>query len=195
MPPPVAALIFAIGIAGLFYFDRDKNVRVSKALWIPTLWLFFCLSRSLSQWLGVSAAGDAASTYVEGSPLDAAVYEALEVLALIVLIFRRHRVGPILRSNWAIWLFFSYAALSMSWSDFPFVTLKHWIKGLGDVMMIMILLTEPNVQDALRRVFTRLAFILLPLSVLFIKYYLQLGRRLTLSLTMEPVGVTTQKNG
>ncbi|MGA8088011.1 MAG: O-antigen ligase family protein [Terracidiphilus sp.] len=138
---------------------------------------------------------DRASSYVEGSAVDAAVYEALEIVALILVISRWHRVIPVLRKNWAICLFFLYAAMSISWSDFPFVTLKHWIKGVGDVMMVMIILTEPSVPEAIKRVFTRLAFVLVPISVLFIKYYATLGRRLTLSWTMEPIGVATQKNG
>src|SRR5258705_82134 len=139
MPPPVATIIFAIGIAGLFFFDRDENVRVSKALWIPTLWLFFCLSRSASQWLGISPPpGDMASVYLEGSPIDRSIFIALEVAALIVVVGRQRRVGSILVQNWPIWLFFSYAALSIVWSDYPLVTFKHWIKGLGDLMMILI---------------------------------------------------------
>src|SRR5208283_1008643 len=195
MPPQLASIIFAIGIAGLFFFDRDKKVRVSKALWIPTLWLFFCLSRAASQWLGMSPPADMASVYLEGSPIDRALFIGLEVAALIAVIGRGRRVGSILLQNWPICLFFSYAALSITWSDYPFVTLKHWIKGIGDVLMILIVLTEQNVPDAIKRLFTRLGFVLVPLSVLFIKYYLQLGRVLNLSWEMEPVGVATQKNG
>jgi exopolysaccharide production protein ExoQ len=196
MPPPVAALIFAIGIAGLFYFDRDKNVRVSKALWIPTLWLFFCLSRSASEWLGMGPPPtDVANVYLEGSPIDRAIFIGLELAALIVVIGRRRRVGSILVQNWPICLFFLYAALSITWSDYLLVTLKHWIKGIGDLMMVLIVLSEPSVPDAIKRLFTRLGFVLLPLSVLFIKYYPDLGRVLNLSWQMEPVGVATQKNG
>ena len=196
MSSPLATIIFAIGIAGLFFFDRDKNVRVSKALWIPTLWLFFCLSRSASQWLGMSPApADTASVYLEGSPIDRAVFIGLEVAALIAVLGRRRRVGSILLQNWPIWLFFSYAALSITWSDYPFVTLKHCIKGIGDLMMVLIVLTEQDVPGAIKNLFTRLGFVLVPLSVLFIKYYLQLGRVLNLSWEMEPVGVATQKNG
>jgi O-antigen ligase len=103
-------------------------------------------------------------------------------------------VGSILLQNWPICLFFSYAALSITWSDYPFVTLKHWIKGIGDLMMILIVLSEPNVPDAIKRLFTRLGFVLVPLSVLFFKYYPQLGRVLNLSWIEEPVGVATQKN-
>lgn len=195
MPPFIATIIFAIGIAGLFYLDRDKNVRVSKALWIPTLWIFFCLSRPASQWLGMSPApADLASVYLEGSPVDRAIYILLETIALIVLVRRGRKVAPILRRNWALGLFFLYAALSIAWSDYPFVTFKHWTKGIGDVLMILTVLTEQNVPEAVKHLFTRLAFVLVPLSVLFIKYYPQLGRVLNLSWQMEPVGVATQKN-
>ena len=176
MPPGIASIIFTIGIAGLYYIDRDQHKGVSKALWIPMAWLFFCLSRSPSLWLGVSPTVDAATVSLEGSPLDAVVFEVLEIAALIVLISRGRRLGPLVRNNWAIWLFFFYAALSISWSDYPLVTLKHWIKGIGDVMMVLIVLTEDSVHDAIRSLFTRLGFLLVPLSVLWIKYYPQLGR-------------------
>lgn len=195
MPPQLASIIFTTGIACLFVFDRDKKVRVSKALWIPTLWLFFCFSRSASQWLGIAPPTDPPNVYLDGSPVDRALFISLEVAALIVVISRGRRVGSILLQNWPFWLFFSYAALSISWSDYPLVTLKHWIKGIGDLLMILIVLTEQDVSDAIKRLFTRLAFVLVPLSVLFLKYYLQLGRVLNLSWEMEPVGVSTQKNG
>jgi exopolysaccharide production protein ExoQ len=195
MPPFIATVLFTVGIIGVFFLDRDKNRHVSKSLWIPTAWLFFCLSRSLSAWLGVNMGADVANSYVEGSPLDAALFEVLEALGLIVLLSRREKLRLILRNNWAIVLFFLYAGFSIFWSDYSFVTLKHWIKGMGDLMMVLIVLTEPSVSVAIDRLFTRLGFVLIPLSVLFIKYLPQLGRRLTLSWTMEPVGVATQKNG
>ncbi|QNI33491.1 O-antigen ligase family protein [Alloacidobacterium dinghuense] len=196
MPPNVASIIFWIGIFGLFLLDRRGKTPASKALWIPTAWLFFCSSRSLSLWLGVGASDTSqASVYLEGSPVDRAVFMALEIAALIVVISRRQRVGPILRNNWAIWLFFSYAAFSIFWSDYPLVTFKHWIKGIGDVMMVLIVLTEANVSDAIKHLFTRLGFVLVPLSLLFIRYLPQLGRVLNKSWLMEPVGVATQKNG
>jgi exopolysaccharide production protein ExoQ len=196
MPPVVASILFGIGIAGLFFLDRGEKSRVSSALWIPTVWLFIISSRSVSLWLGMTPTGaDAASVYVDGSPLDRNVTAVLEVVALIVLIGRQRRANPILRRNWAIGLFFFYAALSIGWSDYPFVTLKHWVKGIGDLMMVLIVLTEPSVVDAIKRLFTRVGFVLLPLSLLFIRYYPLLGRRITLSWTSEPIGVTTQKNG
>jgi exopolysaccharide production protein ExoQ len=194
MSPPLAAIIFGVGILGLFLFDRGKATRGSKALWIPTVWLFFCSSRSLAQWLGMDTEADQAVGYIEGSPVDRVLYIVLVVIALIVLIKRGRTVFPILRGNWAIGLFFFYAALSMAWSDYPFVTLKHWIKGIGDFMMVLIVLTEPDVLEAIKRLVTRLGFVLVPLSLLLIWHYPSLGRTHTMDWTPEPIGVTTQKN-
>jgi exopolysaccharide production protein ExoQ len=197
MFPTLAAAVFTIGIAGLFFFDREQ-ARVSKALWIPTIWLFFGSSRSLGQWLGIGGmdeAANATSAYLEGNPIDRNFLIALQVIALVVLINRGQRVGPILRRNWAIGLFYLYAALSMAWSDYPFVTLKHWVKGIGDLMMVLIVLTEPSITDAVKRLVTRIGFVLVPLSLLFIWYYPSLGRSHTMDWTPEAVGVATQKNG
>ena len=195
MPPAVASIIFGIGVLGLFLLDRSEKTGGSKALWIPTVWLFFSSSRSLAQWLGMDTAADQASVYLEGSPVDRGLLIVLEVFALIVVINRGGRVGPILRRNWAIGLFFSYAALSMAWSDYPFVTLKHLVKGIGDLMMVLIVLTEVSVPDAIKRLVTRLGFLLVPLSLLLIWYYPSLGRSHTMDWTPEAVGVATQKNG
>jgi exopolysaccharide production protein ExoQ len=194
MSSTLAALIFGIGIAGLFFVDREQ-LRVSKALWIPTVWLFFCSSRSVPQWLGLDSTADQASVYLEGSPSDRYVLIALEVMALIVVLNRAGRVGPILRRNWAVVLFFVYALFSMAWSDYPLVTFKHWTKGIGDLMMVLIVLTESDVRGAIRRLFTRIGFLLVPLSLLFIRYYPWLGRTYSLGGTPEAIGVTTQKNG
>ena len=40
MNPTLALLICACGIAGLFYLDRDKTIRTSKALWLPVVYLW-----------------------------------------------------------------------------------------------------------------------------------------------------------
>lgn len=195
MPPIAASIVFVVGVLGLMYLDRDKKRLGSIALWLPTAWIFFCSSRSLAQWLGLNYPDDQATAYLDGSPVDRDFLILLEVIALIVVVSRGRRVILILRKNWAITVFFFYAALSMFWSDFPFVTLKHWTKGIGDVMMIMIVLTEPSTTSAIKIVFTRLGFVLIPLSLLLIWYYPALGRTHSMDWTPEAVGVTTQKNG
>ena len=92
MPPLVASLVFACGIFALFWLDRDREARTSKALWIPVIWLWIAGSRSVSEWLAVMGWGprlNPGNTYLDGSPTDRAVLAALLVLGLIVLIIRR----------------------------------------------------------------------------------------------------------
>ena len=44
------------------------------------------------------------------------------------------------------------------------------------LIMVLIVLTDPEPTKAFAALFRRCAFVLLPLSALFIKYYPQLGR-------------------
>jgi O-antigen ligase len=194
MPPAIASIIFTIGILGLFYLDRHEDSRVSKALWIPAVWLFLCSSRAPSLWFGVRQSLDSSDILVEGSPFDRNIFTILMLAALAVLVARSGRVGPMLRKNVLILLFFLFCAVSILWSDFPFVAFKRFTKALGDVEMVLIILSELDPLAALKRLLTRLGFLLFPLSILFIKYYPGIGRLLTKSWWLEATGVAMQKN-
>src|SRR5205823_1135255 len=174
MPPAIASIIFTIGILGLFYLDRDKTGRMSKALWIPAAWLFLISSRPTSLWLGMSPnfkGVDATEAYVEGSPIDRNVFIFLLLAALAVLVARSGRAGPLLRKNVLILLYLSFCAVSIVWSDFPFVAFKRFTKSIGDLAMVLIILTESDPLATLKRLVSRLGFLLFPLSILFFKYY------------------------
>jgi exopolysaccharide production protein ExoQ len=181
MAPALATVVFAIGIVGLFVLDRERKSHTSKALWIPVLWLLINGSRPVSTWL--TAAGlveapsvDVADTYLDGSPIDRFVFACLLIAGLMVLFSRRRQVGALLRKNAPILLFFSYCALSILWSEYSFVAFKRWTKAVGDLVMVLIVLTDVEPAAALRRLIARVGFVLVPLSVLFIKYYPDLGR-------------------
>jgi O-antigen ligase len=57
------------------------------------------------------------------------------------------------------------------------VAFKRWIKILGHPIMALIVLTEPDPEEALKRLMKRCAYVVVPVSILFIKYYPQLGRK------------------
>lgn len=194
MNAPLAFLIVGIGIAGLFFLDRDKSIRTSKALWLPVTWLWIVGSRPVSMWLGVSgpSSGDALGATLEGSPFDAAVFEALIVAAVIVLFRRGKRASALLKSTVPILLYFLYCLMSTAWSPYPEASFKRWIKCVGDLVMVLVIVTDAHPAVALRRLFSRVGFILLPLSVVLIKWtnmgvaYDETGPHYT--------GVTTNKN-
>jgi exopolysaccharide production protein ExoQ len=189
MNPSLASLICACGIAGLFYLDRDKTTRISKALWLPTIWMALIGSRSVTVWLNLAPAG----SNVEGSPIDAAVYAILSAAAIGVLIRRSNRTRVILAANWPVVIYFLYCLISVMWSYHPDVSLKRWTKAVGDLAMVLVIVTDRQPFASLRRLISRVGFVLLPASVLLIKYY-DIGRGFTPDGAPMNTGVSTDKN-
>jgi O-antigen ligase len=191
----IATLVFVAGILGLFYLDRDANVRTSIALWIPTIWLLIIGSRPVSSWSQQNTVDSAITRAGEGSPLDAALYGALIFAGVLFLNFRARQVKSYLRINAPILVFFTLCAISILWSEYPMLALKRWIKGAGDLVMVLVVLTDPNPLAAIKRLFKRTAFVLLPLSVLFILFFPNLGTAFDRSSQITYYsGVATQKN-
>ena len=192
MNPSLATLICACGIAGLFYLDRDNSLRTSKALWIPVIWIWIVGSRPVSLWLGVSPPGG--NVQLDGSPFDAAIFGVLMAAAISALIWRRRRARTLLAANWPILFYFLYCLISVAWSYHPDVSFKRWIKAIGDLAMVLVIVTEPRLSDALDRLFSRVGFLLFPTSVLLIKYYGDLGRGYDPGGMAMNTGVTANKN-
>jgi O-antigen ligase len=187
-------LVSLVCIWGLFVLEREPGEQSSKTLWLPLIWCLINGSRPVSVWLGSSLSSDP-SRYAEGTPLDAGIYGVMILAGLLILNRRASQVWKFVQSNPHILLYFAYCALSISWSDFPYVAAKRWVKLAGDVVMLLVVCTDANRFWAIRRLFSRVAFVLLTLSVAFILFLPDMGR------TYDPGtgityfnGVTTQKN-
>lgn len=194
--PSELALLLTTGFV-IFLFRRDSRERppITGALWIPLLWVLITGSRTVSQWLGVGGTYNTPGDLAEGSPLDRLVFLGLQLAALLVLIRRRVSLPTVLSRNIGMTIFLSYCALSILWSDFPFVALKRWVKVLSLPMMGLVIATEPDPREALVRLVKRAAYALVPFSILLIRYYPTLGRSFS-EWTGDPhnQGVTTNKN-
>lgn len=176
MTPQLASLAYYAGIAGLFFLNRDKSARTSKALWIPVIWYWILGSRAVSVWLGINPAGPSAQTMMDGSPFDAAIFQLLIAAGLAVLVMRAQQCRSVLIASLPILWYFAYCLMSALWSDFPDVSAKRWIKAIGDIIMALVVVTDAQPAAAMRRLFSRVGFVLVPLSTLLIKYYPWLGR-------------------
>jgi exopolysaccharide production protein ExoQ len=199
MNPHVALALFAIGVAGLFYLDREPGAKVTKALWLPTIWAFLAGTRAPSAWLGAAGpARMAGAQYqraiMQGNPLDAAAFGFLLLLAIAVLVRRRREAAAALRWMWPTVIYFGYCFLSIAWSNIPGVAGKRWIKSLGDLAMALIVATEPDIAAALRRLASRLGIWILPASYMTIRYFPAIGRSLDPSGAQSNVGLSTSKN-
>jgi exopolysaccharide production protein ExoQ len=194
MNPSVASLVCACGIAGLFYLDRDSSVRTSKALWLPVVYLWVVASRPLSAWLGIPP-DYGTDIQLDGSPVDRLFFAALLIAAICVLVHRGRRIFTFVNANLPILIYFLFCLASVLWSDFPGVAVKRWTKSIGDLLMILLVVTDEQPVAALRRLFSRTGFILIPVSLLFIKYYPNLGRGYdSWSGAPSNFGVTLNKN-
>jgi O-antigen ligase len=131
-------------------------------------------SRPLSNWLNLDTEIDLStisSQISEGSFIDRALCTALIVLGVMVLLNRRQALIRNAGYCWPILLFLAYCIISLSWSDFPSVALKRLIRESGNLIMIAVIWTEAHPLTALKTLFARTAYTLIPLSILFCKYY------------------------
>jgi len=195
--PAKVALILTLGfIAFLFWRDFREKPNTTRALWLPFLWMFIIASRPVSHWLAIFGfPGFGGATVEEGSSLDAFVYLLLMALGVIVLNKRSVSLGDVVRENQWLSFFILYCFLTILWSDFPVISAKRWIKILGHPIMALIILTEPDVKEALVTLAKRNAYLLLPISILWMKYYPTLGRTASEWGAMANRGIAEGKNG
>jgi exopolysaccharide production protein ExoQ len=195
MPPTLASIAFIIGIYGLFQFTRDENPKTSRGLWIPVMWLWIAGSRAVTSWLQVGPSMDDPNQYLDGSPIDRLVFMVILAAGLVILARRKSELVKALQGNLPIILFFTYCLMSIIWSDYPFVAFKRWTKGIGDFVMVLIVITDPDQSAAIKTVLKRTAFILIPWSVLLVKYYPEWARSYNVwNWEVSYTGVTNNKN-
>jgi exopolysaccharide production protein ExoQ len=195
MPPTLALVLTLLFIAYLFRREFRQEYTPSLALSIPCIYLLILGSRSVTEWVNLGTPLSAGGDIEEGSPLDRTVFLSLIVAGLVVLLKRHISWSQVFRKNIWLTVFVFYCAVSILWSDFPFVAFKRWSKGFGDPIMMLIILTEGEPIKAAQFVFKTCTCVLIPLSVLFIKYYPTLGRSYSeWTGAASYTGVTTNKN-
>jgi len=195
MPPIVATFLCLAFIFWAFRRDFREHPNVTGALWLPFFWIFISGSRFISEWLAIFGINLGAVNVEEGSPLDAVFFAIIIGGGIYVLLQRRVSLAAFASRNVWVTIYLAYCLLAVLWSDFPFVAIKRWVKLFGQPVMVLILLTEPDPLEAVTRLLKRCAYILLPVSVLFIKYYPQIGRGFD-GWTGTPAnyGITLNKN-
>src|ERR1700722_17383235 len=111
-----ATLIFAVLIAVLVKFTRERGAKLSAAVWIGFAWLWFASSRNPSQWMEIRRTNiAAANAYDEGNSFDRNILAGIMLLGVIVLAKRSGRTAAFLAANAPVVLFFLYCGLSAIW--------------------------------------------------------------------------------
>lgn len=171
MPPQIPLILITAFVLFLLRMESRRSAALSRALWIPTIWIMYCASRPLALWFGNAADANAES----GSFLDRMFLTPMILVGLVILLQRGFNFRKALRDNRALTLVFVFTLVSLVWTEHPFVCLKRWIRGFGTVVMALVIASEKDGGMALRSVFTRTIYVAIPYSVLTVKYYPQLG--------------------
>jgi exopolysaccharide production protein ExoQ len=193
MPRLLVLLLCTAFVLFLLRLERRASRAVSVATWVPTLWMLIIASRPLGTWFIVP--GTATQGNEAGSALDRWVLTSLGVAAITILVRRRFDWwGGLRQHKWLVALL-AYMFASTFWSDLTFIALRRWLRELIVVVMAFLLMSEANPRQALASVLRRSAYVLIPFSIVLIKYYPELGRVYGRWSGIEMwTGVTGQKN-
>ena len=195
MSPSLALSVWLVLLLVLLSFDPARVKGMSLAMWVPVIWMFIAGSRLASQWFGMNRVGTVAQALEEGNPLDRTISSILILLAIAILMSRSFQWVDFLRRNFALVAFLLFALFSVLWSDFPFIAFKRWFRDLGNYLVILVVLSDPRPLDAVRTLLRRLCYLLVPLSILLIKYFPAIGRQYEVwSGSVNFVGAATSKN-
>ena len=76
------------------------------------------------------------------------------------------------------------------------MTFKRWVRALGAVLMILVVVSDPHPTEATAALIRRVTYVLIPVSLLLIKYYRDIGVQYDYWTGEEfLVGAGTDKNG
>lgn len=190
MSPAIALSICIVLVLFLLRIDHKQAPEVSIAFWVPTVWMLYIASKPLVYWFGYG--GDIDS----GSSLDQVFLSVLFCLGFFTLLGRRFSWSKGIRENIWVFLLITYMFVSVLWSDIVFISFKRWIRELIAIIMAFIVVTEKSPQQAMESLLRRSAYILIPFSLLLVKYYPQYGVQFSRwEGQLMWIGVTTQKNG
>jgi exopolysaccharide production protein ExoQ len=191
MPPLIALALCACFVTALLVVERRGNASVSPALWLPTCWFLIAGSRPIGRWFGIGG-----QTAADGSQWDRMLLSALMLLAAVVCIKRKLSWLHFLRTNVWVLVLFLYMGVSIVWTDYPSVSFKRWIRSAGPILMAAVILSEQRPLQAAGSILRRCAYILIPTSLILIKYFPNFGRAYGRWNGLEMwTGVTDHKNG
>ncbi len=188
--PALLSCVLLIG--WLLVRDYRRRTSVSAAVWLPTCFLLVLGSRPLSVW--VWGGPGLSENELGANPLDQIFFFVVLATSLMIAILRRVMWGKLLASNIPLMALYFFFAVSVLWSGDPTGSAKRLFKVFGMLFVISVILTERDPLEAVRAVYVRCACVLLPLSLLLIKYFPNLARAFAMDGSPTYTGVTTQKN-
>jgi len=185
----IALILCIIFIFWLLRIEHKQNPEASRALWIPTVWMLKIETMDLAFWLGKEGAEQGT-----GSPYERYLLIFLLCLGLLMLYKRRLDWYKVIKDNIWLMVLICYMFLSIFWSDTTFTSFKRWTREFIAVIMAFLILSETDPRKALQSVLKRSIYILIPLCLLFIIFFPEVGAKQYTENVESWRGVTGGKN-
>lgn len=190
MSPYLALSGFSILSVILIYFEHREQKIKGAGIWLLSIWILYSITKPLGSWLNIK------STMEQGSPYDRIFLLSIFVLALLIAIARKFEWQSMLKNNIIFFLLLSYMLLSVSWSRFPGISFRRWVKEAITIGIFGMVISEEAPVKTVFSAFKRAIYVAIPGSLMLIKYFPEFGRQYgRWSGEMMWVGVATQKNG
>ena len=195
MQSSLAVILYLVFLAIGAVLLKRRRPEASAALWLPQLWFMISASRPVYLWIYSEPVVQKELDSLSGNPVDRAILSVLLALGLIILLRRNINWRGAVSGNKWVFALFLFMGASILWSDYPAVSFKRWVRSAGDLVMVLIVLSEKRPLEAIGTLVLRLSVVLLPLSIILIKYFPHLGVAYTSDgLSTMWIGVTTHKN-
>lgn len=171
MPSSIALLICTAFVLFMLRLDHKQSSEVSTAFWVPTIWFLVLSSKPVAIWFQSTGA-----IIEEGNPIDRQFLMVMLLLGLIILAKRKFDWVNIIRGNVWFPVLLGYMLVSCLWADAPFISFKRWTRELIAVVMMFVIISEPQPWKALESLLRRTVYILIPFSYILIHYFPEYGR-------------------
>src|SRR5262245_16955435 len=169
MSPSIALALYIVVLIPLLRHASALEGPHTWARWVPTVWVGIAMTRLPSQWLEMT--GSSAQALEAGNWLDRCVYGVIIFLAFYIVSTRSVSWRGLLAGNHILALLLLFTLLSTVWSDYPDISLKRWIRDLGSYLSALVIASDPRPLAALDAVIRRVCYVVLPLSIVLIRYY------------------------
>ncbi|MBC7364026.1 MAG: O-antigen ligase family protein [Candidatus Aminicenantes bacterium] len=190
MPPQLALIVFSFFVIIILFIEHRENREITKAVWIPAVWLLYTGSKQLGFWFNIK------STIEEGSAPDRFFLIALGILAILILQKRNFNWLSAFKQNYFIVIIISYMLMSTIWSRVPGISFRRWGREAIGFMIACLLISERHPINSFFSCFRKCIYISIPFSLMLIKYFPHYGIQYNAySGELMWVGLASQKNG
>jgi O-antigen ligase len=159
---------------------------------LPLVWIMVSSSRGFGVFETRAALEAVETEALQGSP-EGFLYSALVLAGILLLVRSRFDWRDFIAANPVLVLLYLLILASVLWSEVPFITLKRFIKTVGVLVMVVVLLHDAGTVKVVRFLILFVGGYLV-WSLVYILFFPSLGVGFSVLGERELIGIAHTKN-